>query len=359
MAFHGNRKTEAICERATMTRRFPERVNKMRGCWRFPVGILVFILCVSACSNPDTTIILDDNSQIAVKVNGKPLTRGQMHNELVNLLLAVGSNYPLEVIEQKKAEFRAQAIQNLINTELLVEEAVRRGYSVSQEDVEERLNRLREAYLSQEEFREELKIRDLTDRELAEEARRGLYVEMVIDQELEKITGPDEEDISRFYDQNKKMFAVPEQIHAAHMIIQVHADDSRQVRDAKRAELERLRQTIMEGADFGETAFAHSDCPSRLRNGDLGWITRDRMTPEFTQVAFSLDPGTISDIVETSAGFHLIKVFDRRPERIPMLDEIREHIIHYRVEERKKERIQSLIERLREQATIEIVSDQR
>jgi peptidyl-prolyl cis-trans isomerase C len=342
-----------------MIRRFPERVKKMMGQWKLAVGILVFIVCVNACSNPDNTIILEDNSRIAVKVNGKSLTRGQMHHELVNLLLAVGSNFPQEVIEQKRAEFRAQAIQNLINTELLVEEAVRRGYTVSPQDVEERLNQLREAYSSQEQFREELNIRDLTDRELAEEARRGLYVEMVIDQEIETVARPDEEEISLFYDQNKTLFAVPEQIHAAHIIIQVHADDSRKVRDAKRAELERLRQLIIDGADFGDTAFAHSDCPSRFRNGDLGWITRDRMTPEFTQVAFALDPGTISGIVETPVGFHLIKVFDRHPERIPELHEVREHILHYLVEERKKERIQSLIESLREQATIDIVSDQR
>lgn len=291
---------------------------------------------------------------IVVKVNGKIMTSNQMHNEMINLFQTLGQNLSVDELEDMKAEFQSQAIQNLINTEILVEEAIRRGFTVEQVEVDSRIYDLQQAYESQDQLRAELKARDLTDAELAEEARRGLYVEKIIAQEIENVTSPENEEIQRYYNENQELLIIPEQIHVAHIVVEVLYDDPVQVRDAKLAEIERLRQLILDGADFGEMASKYSDCPSNVNNGDLGWITRDRMRPEFTEAAFALPPGTISEVVETAEGFHLIKVFEHHPRTLPELETIEDYVIQRVIDEKIQARILRLIEDLRSQATINI-----
>ena len=334
--------------------RFSERAGKMKLTRIICLGIGIVLLC--ACSPPEATLILEDDTWIVVKVNGKIMTRNQMYNEMINLLQTFGQNLSVDELEDKKAEFQSQAIQNLINTEILVEEAIRRGFTVEKNEIDSRLNDLRQAYESQDQLRVELEVRDLTDAELAEEARRGLYVEKIIAQEIENVTPPEYEEIQRYYNENQELLMIPEQIHVAHIVVEVLYDDTVQVRDAKLAEIGRLRQLILDGADFGETAAQYSDCPSKLNNGDLGWIIRGRMRPEFTEAAFALPPGTISEVVETAEGFHLIKVFEHHPQTLPELETIEDYVIQRVIDEKIQARILHLIEDLRSQATIIIDS---
>lgn len=332
--------------------RFSERAGKMKLTRIICLGIGIVLLC--ACSPPEATLIMEDDMWIVVKVNGKIMTSNQMHNEMINLFQTLGQNLSVDELEDMKAEFQSQAIQNLINTEILVEEAIRRGFTVEQVEVDSRIYDLQQAYESQDQLRAELKARDLTDAELAEEARRGLYVEKIIAQEIENVTSPENEEIQRYYNENQELLIIPEQIHVAHIVVEVLYDDPVQVRDAKLAEIERLRQLILDGADFGEMASKYSDCPSNVNNGDLGWITRDRMRPEFTEAAFALPPGTISEVVETAEGFHLIKVFEHHPRTLPELETIEDYVIQRVIDEKIQARILRLIEDLRSQATINI-----
>lgn len=333
---------------------FPERACKMKRSRLICLGIVLVLIGIGACSPPEATVVLDDDVQIAVRVNGKTMTSNQMHNEMLNLFLTLGQNFSADELQEKKADFQAQAIQNLINTELLVEEAIRRGLTVEQAEIDFRLNDLQQAYESRDQLRAELDVRDLTDAELAEEARRGLYVEKIVAQEAEQISSPNDEEIQRYYNENLESLTIPEQVHVAHLVIEILEDDPAAVREAKLAEIERLRQMILDGADFGETASKYSDCPSKLVNGDLGWITRGVMRPEFTEAAFALPPGMLSEVVETPDGFHLIKVFEHRPEILPELDKIEEYIIQRLIDEKIRDRIQNLIMDLRSQATINI-----
>src|SRR5690606_19512324 len=80
-------------------------------------------------------------------------------------------------------------------------------------------------------------------------------------------------------------------------------------REAALAEAEEVLAQIRAGADFQEMARRHTDEPGgRERAGDLGWFRMGQMVPEFERVAFSLPPGMVSNVVETSFGFHIIKV---------------------------------------------------
>ncbi len=118
--------------------------------------------------------------------------------------------------------------------------------------------------------------------------------------------------------------------------------------------LTELKQRAEEGEDFARLAEEYSDGPSASRGGELGWFSRGRMVPEFEEVAFEMEPGEVSDIVQTDFGLHILKVEDRRqdiPEDEEKLEQKREELLT----QRKQKAWQDYQERLRAAANIEIV----
>jgi peptidyl-prolyl cis-trans isomerase C len=95
-------------------------------------------------------------------------------------------------------------------------------------------------------------------------------------------------------------------------------------REAARKKIEALRKRLLAGEDFAQLAKDNSDCPSGKRSGgDLGWFKRGRMLKEFENAAFALKPGELSDIVETPAGYHIIKVHEKHAERVISFEEVK------------------------------------
>ncbi len=82
------------------------------------------------------------------------------------------------------------------------------------------------------------------------------------------------------------------------------------------AQLTEIRERIVAGEDFGELARKYSDDGSARGGGDLGWTQRGKFVPPFEAAAYKLDPGQISEVVETQFGFHIIQLIERRGNSI-------------------------------------------
>jgi peptidyl-prolyl cis-trans isomerase SurA len=117
-----------------------------------------------------------------------------------------------------------------------------------------------------------------------------------------------DDELRKHFEENRAQFGErPATISFTQVVILPKASDS--ARAAARAELEEALKELAAGADFATVARKYSDDPStRERGGDLGWFRTGTMVREFDQMAFALQPGMISPIVETAFGFHLIKV---------------------------------------------------
>lgn len=88
-----------------------------------------------------------------------------------------------------------------------------------------------------------------------------------------------------------------------------------------------IKAQIDGGADFAAMAAEHGSDGTSARGGDIGWITRGQMVPEFADAAFAMEPGEISGPVETPFGWHLIKVDGKRDQPVPLIEEVRGSII--------------------------------
>jgi len=130
-------------------------------------------------------------------------------------------------------------------------------------------------------------------------------------------------DIERAYNDGIEQYSTPEQVRASHILLKTEGKDDAAVK----ASAEDLLKQAKGGADFAALATKHSEDEVSAKNGgDLDFFGRGRMVPEFDAVAFSLEPGQISDLVKTQYGYHIIKVVEKKPGTVRSLDEVRQQI---------------------------------
>jgi peptidyl-prolyl cis-trans isomerase D len=141
---------------------------------------------------------------------------------------------------------------------------------------------------------------------------------------------PDE--LQSYYNQHREEFREPEQVNVRHILIKAPppgADgkvDQKAV-DAARAKAADVLKQLKAGAKFEDLAKKYSDDPGSAANGgSLGWIGKGRTVPEFEKAAFSLPKGGTSDLVQSSYGFHIIHVDDKKEAGVKTLAEVKAQI---------------------------------
>jgi peptidyl-prolyl cis-trans isomerase D len=125
------------------------------------------------------------------------------------------------------------------------------------------------------------------------------------------------------YQQNIQDYQVPNRVHAEHILFMTVGKTDAEVDEIKKRAEDVLKQ-VKKGAKFDELAKKYSEDPgSKDKGGDLGWLVQGQTVPEFEKVAFSLQPGQVSDLVKTQYGFHIIKVLEKETAHTKPLEEVK------------------------------------
>jgi peptidyl-prolyl cis-trans isomerase C len=146
-----------------------------------------------------------------------------------------------------------------------------------------------------------------------------------------------DEAMHKVYDEAVKQAAPEQEVHARHILV------------ATEAEAKDIIAELKKGADFATLAKQKSKDPGAAEGGDLGFFTKDQMVPEFSEVAFKLDKGQISDPVHTQFGWHVILVEDKRTKPTPTFEEVKPQLANYVAHRAQAE----LVDKLRAAAHIE------
>ena len=126
-------------------------------------------------------------------------------------------------------------------------------------------------------------------------------------------------DIERYYNDNLETYSTPEQVRASHILFKTEGKKEEDVK----ARAEAVLKDVKAGKDFAQLATKFSeDEASAKQGGDLDYFPKGRMVPEFDAVAFALAPGTVSDLVKTPYGFHIIKVVDKKEASTRSFEEV-------------------------------------
>ena len=146
-------------------------------------------------------------------------------------------------------------------------------------------------------------------------------------------------ELHKVYDEAIGQMKAEPEVRARHILVETE-DEAKQVV----AELKK-------GADFAELAKSKSKDPGAADGGDLGYFTKDQMVPEFSEVAFKLDKGQLSDPVKSQFGWHVIKVEDKRNRQPPEFEKVKDQLENFVVRRQQS----ALITKLRAEGKIERV----
>ena len=149
-----------------------------------------------------------------------------------------------------------------------------------------------------------------------------------------------DEAMKKVYDDAAKQISGEQEVHARHILVQTE-DEAKAIK----AELDK-------GADFAKLAKEKSKDPGASDGGDLGFFTKEQMVPDFSKVAFALEPGKISDPVKTQFGWHIIKVEEKRARKAPGFDQVKPQIEQFVTRKAQAE----YVAKLRETAKVERLS---
>ncbi len=291
----------------------------------------------------------DSQAEFVAKVNGRPILRRDF--ELAVQLQFRGRRGGGGLKELQAV--REKVLERLIESELLYQKAARADSTVQEALIEEEFGNLRDSFRSAGEFANVLRENGVSETEFREQIRRTLIVTRFVDGEITGGLAATDEDVRRYYDQNPAEMVRPEAVRLSQIVVRLAPAATQAQRAAARQKIEAILKEVRAGGDFAQLARRHSEGAEASAGGDAGLLIKGKGPPAIERVAFSLQPGQASDVIESRLGLHIIKVGERRPEGAAPFEEVKEAIRARLLAREREARIRAYVDRLKERAKVE------
>ncbi len=298
----------------------------------------------------------------AVTINGVDIPESEIDRIVKPQLQRIAqqsAQLPPAFAEQYEKQLREQVLEQTIRRHLLDQKVKAANITITDEEVISEITEIAASQrepLSLEEFKQKMEQYGQSFDNVKADVREGLARNKFMQAHWAGKINVTEEDANNYYEENTKQFEQPEQVRASHILIKPElADPNADPNEAKtiaRTKTEDILKQLKDGADFAELAKSHSTCPSAPNGGDLGFFPRGQTVPAFEDVAFELEIGQISDVVETEYGYHIIKATDHNEASTIAFDQAKDNIIRQLTQKKQSELADEYIESLKTEANI-------
>jgi len=289
---------------------------------------------------------------VVARVNGQDISKSDFERALRAIEQRAGGPVPAA----RRDEIYRGLLDQLVGLQLLRQESVARKVTVPDADVDKRMADLKKQFPSEQLFNEMLAAQQVSLDKFRADQRSDLAIsKMMIEALKDKVTATPAQ-IDEFYKSNPKRFQQGERVRASHILITVPEGADGITKDKAREKADGLLKKIKAGGDFAALAKENSQDPgSAVQGGDLGYFQPGQMVGPFNEVAFKLAPGTVSELVETQFGFHIIKVVDKQAGRTVPLDEVRPQLTQFIENQNRQRETTVFVAGLRAKSKIEIL----
>lgn len=286
-----------------------------------------------------------DPNETAAKVNGKIITMEEVDRSVKQQAQGQESKFsPLEL-----AGARLQVLQNLIEQEVMYQKAEKENLVPTEDEITVEINKRKvESRLSAEEFDKRMAEAGLTEKSLREDIKKALAIAKLVDKVTGRIENPKDSEIEQFYKGNPEMFIKKRGVRLAAIVIDPadggQGDTTRNQAEAEQRVKEVLSKVSQPASDFAALAREYSEDPSRLQNGDLGYLSEDDLKQNYPQLAAGfMNPqfsvGQVTNALNISGRFYIFKLVERieKDENLTLESpDVRPQIQQLLVENRKQ-----------------------
>jgi parvulin-like peptidyl-prolyl isomerase len=279
--------------------------------------------------------------RIVAVVNSDLIMLSDVKRELEPERARIARQHRGEELAQRLRIAEYMALTKMIERRLQLQEAKARGIEVSDQEVKQAIAQMKQQGEKIDET-DPLSIRNVRDQ---------LTLLKVVDREVRSGVMVGESEMKRYYQEHRDRFALPEEYTLSQILIQPRSPDDTAEALAK---ARKVMAELKRGEKFEDLALQYSDGPNASRGGRLGLVRQGELLPAIERAIASLVPGGISDIIETSEGFHIIRVDDKKPKQFRPFEEVKFEIQGLVFQQKSEDVFQSWLVDLKNKAYIEI-----
>ena len=308
-----------------------------------------FVLTLS----PSRAEVVD---RIIAYVNDDIITLSEL-NERANAFVAARRQNPfLREKEQSLEEIRRTMLDLLINERLAAQEISRLKISVSDEEVDETIDRvMRENHLTQETLEAELRKEGKTVEDLRKQIKASMEQTKLVNREVRSKTVITDEMIQAYYEDHKEEFERKERWRIQDIYLPFTPTDSPEERTHLRKVAKQILERLRTEGNFSSLAKRYSQGPGAEAGGDLGFFSEGELEPVLEAAIEALKPGEVSPDIETTRGIHIIKLIEVEKAPAKPLEEVEETIRNILYQREVDFRYREWLSALRERSYIRIV----
>ena len=298
---------------------------------------------------------LDFLPDVVARYGEETITAEDFKNNAASQLAAIVMRQNLP--EDRMKEAVRGVLKGYLQRRILFEKARKAGYEADSEAATEKVAEMTQNVGGEERLQQVLDWQGMTKEDLTSMLAREMALKQWIEQEIKPGITISEEEARKFYKENPDQFVKPEQVAASHILIASGEDATPEEKKEAREKANSLLEKLEEGdAEFAELAEKHSACPSGERSGgDLGFFSKGQMVPAFEKVAFGLQEGELSDVVETSHGYHIIRGGEHKEGETREFDAVKTKLNEWLKDRKIQDVIQEKIDAAWKDADVEIL----
>ncbi|MFH1753663.1 MAG: peptidylprolyl isomerase [Candidatus Omnitrophota bacterium] len=291
--------------------------------------------------------------KVVAVVNDEAITQSEVDSLLYPLYRQFSQIYKTDKeIYENLDKARMDILRQLINDKLIMSVAKKLGMTVSDIEIEERVNMVKEDVKAKgASFEELLKEQRMTLDELKKKYRDMLMLEKTIDREVRRTINIQPSEINTYYQDHIDDYKQPERIAVYGILIKT--DGVRTSLESSKL-AEDINALAVKGEDFTALALNYSEDFRREEGGDFGFIERGQLLKEIEDVIFALKIGEVSRILETPMGYYTFKAYDRQDEKLVPLEDVHEKVNMALYRSKMQQKFEDWLDSLKSDAYISI-----
>jgi len=294
--------------------------------------------------------LTQDPNKVLVRVNGEPILLGEVNKLLDSAMRQLADQIPPEQQAAVRARLFNNVKEQLIAKKLVDAAVAESGLTVTDNDINETLEKIRKSLKDTQTLEELLKNHGMTLEDYTASIKHQLILQKFFLEKTKDISEATEEEAQKAYENNKSSFV--KQVTASHILIKVDPEASEEVKKEKKAKLEKIREDIINNKiTFAEAAKKYSEDPDSAENGGTYTFGPHKMVPAVERAAFTQELNTVGQIIQSKFGYHIIMTTSR--EYIPFA-EVKDAIQKRITEIKKQQAFANYVKSLRDAATIEL-----
>jgi len=298
----------------------------------FALGLIAQTSLLSAAQVEDGIIAI---------VNSDLIMLSEMKRELAPERERIQKEYRGNGLEHRLKTAEYMTLTSMIERKLQLQAAKARGISVTDEEVQQALRQMKQRGGTLDE----------TNPADMKSVREQLMLLRIFDREVRSAVMVADADMKRYFQEHRDRFALSEEYTLSQILIRPRSPgDTADAKEKVREVMTRLKQ----GDSFEDLALRFSDGPNASHGGHLGLVRQGELLPGIEQAISRLVPGGISDVIETSDGFHIMRLEDKKPKQFRPYEEVRTEIQGLVFQQKNEDVFQSWLAELKNKAYIEI-----